>query len=166
MQRLIVSLTVCILSAQALAVSASGAEPTVRLNVPLNVTRLMPEVTYLRVVCYVYRQSAGGDDVQVGYKYEDAPVKGGSVVQTVSLDINPVAGQSLAGAQSYACHMVLGRDSGNPTVDHPHVGAATGGGADWNRADGSESFVPMVEGPLSPDVVQILQGNQAFSSEN
>jgi hypothetical protein len=48
----------------------------------------------------------------------------------------------------------------------PSAGPPTGTNADWRLADPSEPFASQIYGPLSPDIVQILQGPQAISGGN
>jgi hypothetical protein len=150
----------------ALAIAASAgvapasAEQEVTIDVPIDVTNLMDEVYSLQVRCFVTKADLT-DTLGISIAFVD--VNKGAAQETISVVVTPNQGMNFAAAENYRCLLMVMAPGGQYV---PSAEAAQGDEDDFRRADPGEPFTSEVSGPLSPEIVQIFQGAEAFSSSN
>ncbi len=147
----------------------ASAEQVIRLNVPVNVSKLLPEVSHVGITCAIFESEPASLYHALGIEWLELPVADGAVIETVAIDVEPKPNRNFTTASRYECHLHLVRpasDGNNvqPGIESPIVADPSGGADDWNKADGAEPFAIIAEGEIDPGIVQILQGgNQAFT---
>lgn len=102
---------------------AASTTPTITFNVPVQLTKLHPNVAEVRVSCICVDQSgAQVTDFISSPSNAMVPDANGNINKTVTITVQAVAGKDIASAKTYLCTLGI-RPNGAPGLTQPKIGS-------------------------------------------